>query len=62
VGDIVLVADKKTPRGEFPRGRVVEVMPGPDGVVRVVRVKTQTGVYTRAVAKLCLIIAKKKEE
>ena len=28
-------------------------MPGEDGVVRVVEVKTKDGVYTRPVAKIC---------
>ena len=53
--DIVLVADPRTPRGQFPLGRVVKVMPGPDGIVRVAEVKTRTGIYTRGISKLCLI-------
>ena len=31
-------------------------MPGPDGVVRVVKIKTASGEYVRPVAKLCILI------
>ncbi|XP_033229076.1 uncharacterized protein LOC117180695 [Belonocnema kinseyi] len=37
----------------WPMCRVIEVHPGPDGVVGVVTVKTATGVYKRCVRKLC---------
>ena len=33
-------------------GRAVQLMPSDDGIVRVVKVRTKDGVYTRAVAKL----------
>ena len=52
VGDLVLVSDEDTKRRKWPLGRVVRSMPGDDGVVRVVDVKTKGGVYTRPVAKL----------
>ena len=48
VGDLVLLADKSFPRGKWPLGRVVEVMPSRDGLVRTVRVKTSCTVATRA--------------
>ena len=50
VGDLVLLADKSFPRGKWPLGRVVEVMPSRDGLVRIgaVRVKTSCTVATRA--------------
>ena len=38
--DIVLVVEPNTPRGIWPIGRVIETLPGPDGIVRVVRVRT----------------------
>jgi transposase InsO family protein len=34
VNDLVLVVDPATPRGEWPIGRVHEIRPDPDGVVR----------------------------
>ena len=51
-GDLVLVHDDNTKRGMWPLARVTKVMPGNDGVVRTVDVRTKTGVYTRPVAKL----------
>jgi len=35
-------------------GRVLNIYPGEDGVVRVAEVKTGNGLYTRPVTKLCL--------
>ena len=55
VDDIVLIINPNTPRGHWPVGRVIQVMPGSDGVVRNVIIKTGTGEYVRPVAKLCLL-------
>ncbi|XP_065195851.1 uncharacterized protein LOC135827251 [Sycon ciliatum] len=52
VGDVLLVVKKDTPRGKWPLGRVSEVFPGPDGVVRVVDVVIQGKTYRRAVHNL----------
>ena len=51
-GELVLVGDDDTKRGKWPLGRIEKVMPGDDGVVRVVGVKTKDGSYTRPAAKL----------
>ena len=51
-GDLVLVHDDDTKRGQWPLARVQKVMPGKDGVVRTVEVRTKKGSYTRPVAKL----------
>lgn len=37
----------------WPLGRIVEVFPGKDGIVRAVSVKTKTGTYSRPVVKVC---------
>ncbi len=52
-GDVVLVVDTKAKRGEWPLGRIIEVYPGKDGLVRVVKVKVGEHVYTRPVHRLC---------
>ena len=55
VSDLVLVEDESCRRGKWPLARVTNTKPGPDGVVRVVDVKTKVGTYTRPVAKLRLL-------
>ena len=54
-GDLVLVVDSTTPRGQWPMGRVEEVLRGSDGHVRVATVKLQGRVVTRPVVKLVRI-------
>ena len=45
-GDLVLLADKNYPRGEWPIARVVEAVVSSDGFVRAVRVRTASTVAT----------------
>ena len=45
-GDLVLLADKNYPRGEWPIARVVEVVVSSDGFVRAVRARTASTVAT----------------
>ena len=52
-GDVVLIAESKAKRGEWPLGRVMEVYPGDDGLVRVVRVKSKNKQFLRPVHCLC---------
>ena len=57
VNDIVLVLDKNLPRNRWSKGRVVEVFPSDDGLVRSVNVKTGPNtVLKRPVAKLVVIV------
>ncbi len=55
VDDFVLVTDEASPRGHWPIGKIEKLLPGDDKIVRVVRVRTKNGVYTRAVHQLCLL-------
>ena len=55
VGDIVLIADPNLARGKWHMGKVSEVFPSQDKLVRVVQVKTKDGVYTRPIHRLCLL-------
>lgn len=52
-GDVVMLIEPDTRRGEWPLGRVIEGIPGPDGLVRVVKVKTGNKEYLRPVHRLC---------
>jgi hypothetical protein len=55
IGDVVIVVEPNTPRGLWPLGRIVQPLPGPDGIVRAARVRTKMGEKVRPVAKLCLL-------
>ncbi|XP_023248344.1 uncharacterized protein LOC111644037 [Copidosoma floridanum] len=54
VGDVVLVVDPTLLNtiGKWPLGRIVDVKPGPDGSVRVIRVRTASGEYVRPITKI----------
>ena len=52
---LVLLVNDNTPRGHWNLGRVIETYPGPDGLVRTVKVKTKDSVYVRPIQKLCLL-------
>lgn len=52
-GDIVIMKDSRLPPLKWQLGRIIDVKPGTDGVVRVVSVKTKDGIYLRPVVKVC---------
>ena len=52
VGELVLIHDDKYPPAKWPRGRVIDVHPGVDGLVRVVTVKTANGSLRRHIVRL----------
>ena len=54
-GDLVLVVDEKTQRGDSPLARIMKTFPGKDDTVRVCEVKTKAGQYKKPVAKLALL-------
>ena len=51
-GELVLVQDDDVKRGLWPLARIVKVMPGKDGVVRVAEIRMKNGTYTRPISKL----------
>lgn len=53
VNDLVLVKQEVTPPLQWPLGRIIELHPGPDGVVRVVTIKTAKGLLRRSCKKIC---------
>jgi hypothetical protein len=55
VNDVVVVIDVENPRGHWPLGRIVEVFPGADGHVRVVKVRVGSNILKRPITKLCLL-------
>ena len=55
VGDIVLVADDNVARNQWALGRVENLLPGADGLVRTVEVRAKRATRKRPVTKLCLL-------
>ncbi|KAJ8943895.1 hypothetical protein NQ318_019503 [Aromia moschata] len=54
VDSLVIIKDEKLPVLTWTLGRVLQLHPGRDGVVRVVTLETATSVYKRPVNKLCV--------
>ena len=57
VGDLVLITDQHSPRGQWPMGIVEEVMADRDGDVHQATVRTARCILTRDIRKLCLLEA-----
>lgn len=55
VGDIVAIMDSSAPRGSWPLGRVLQVYPDAQGLVRSVKLKTKSNTIERPISKLCLV-------
>ena len=55
IGDVVLMIDPNQPRGQWKIGHIIQTFPGEDGLVRVVKIQTETGVYSRTIHRLCLL-------
>ncbi|XP_055629519.1 uncharacterized protein LOC129770600 [Toxorhynchites rutilus septentrionalis] len=55
VGRLVIIQDDNQPPMRWKMGRIMEVHPGDDGIVRVVTLKTSAGILKRPVEKLCVL-------
>lgn len=55
IGDLVILREDNLPPLKWNLGRVIEVFPGSDGLVRVVSVQTAKGIFKRAVAKISVL-------
>lgn len=51
-----MVVDPTAPRSSWILGRVLEAMADTKGLVRAVKVKTQTSVLERPITKICLLL------
>ncbi|XP_065368851.1 uncharacterized protein LOC135961283 [Calliphora vicina] len=54
-GDLLLICDPAVSRRDWKRGRVVNVFPGSDGVIRRADVQTSSGILKRPVSKLAVL-------
>ncbi|XP_018575581.1 uncharacterized protein LOC108914292 isoform X2 [Anoplophora glabripennis] len=52
---LVLVKGDGLPPLKWLIGRVIQVFPGPDGVIRTATIKTLHGIYKRPAVKLCIL-------
>ena len=52
VGSIVLIKEEGKPRIEWPLALILKLIPGRDGLIRAVQLKTARGNFTRAIKKL----------
>lgn len=55
VGDMVMINEPNTPPTRWVIGRIKDVHPGSDGMVRVATIRTPDGICKRPVVKLCLL-------
>ncbi|XP_041449058.1 uncharacterized protein LOC121404136 [Drosophila obscura] len=55
VNDIVCIKDENLPPLKWPLARVIDIIAGADGTVRVAVLKTPSGTTRRAVNKLCVL-------
>lgn len=55
IGDMVIVKEDNVPVCKWPLGRIIKIYPGKDKIIRVVDVKTQTGIFKRTISRLCLL-------
>jgi len=62
VDSMVLIRDDNLPPYKWRLGRIVALHRGDDGVVRVVSIKTTSGIIKRAVVKCCPLPIDSKEQ
>lgn len=53
IGELVLLKEDNLPPNRWKLGRIQEVHPGRDNIVRVISIKTNNGVLKRAINKVC---------
>ncbi|XP_064645117.1 uncharacterized protein LOC135498663 [Lineus longissimus] len=58
-GDLVVVVSPNTPRGQWPLGRILQVLPGKDDHVRVAKVKIGDNEFLRPISRLCPLRCKR---
>lgn len=61
IGDLVVLREDSAISTKWPLARVTKVYPGKDKLIWVATVKTETGVYTRPVTKLALLLPAEPE-
>lgn len=52
---LVLIKDIQLPTFQWPLGRIIKVISGPDGNVRVADIRTAKGIFRRPISKICIL-------
>ena len=55
VGDVILIMYENNPRNSWPLGRIVEVLPGQDELVRRIKIFTRGTILDRPIDKCVLL-------
>ena len=55
IGDLVIVANKNSPKSHWPLARIVAIYPGKDGIVRTIKIKTPSGEFIRSTQSVFLL-------
>ena len=55
-GDVVVLHDDQAFPTKWPLSKIVQAFHGEDGLVRVVKVKTQAGTFRRPITKVSLLL------
>ena len=56
IDDLVILKEDNLPPSRWAMGRVIQLHPGADGVIRVVTLRTATGLFKRPIVKLVLLL------
>ncbi|XP_055920727.1 uncharacterized protein LOC129952226 [Eupeodes corollae] len=56
IGDLVIIKEDNIPTLKWPLGRIVDIFKGQDDIVRVVNVKTQSGILKRPIHRLAPLL------
>lgn len=57
-----MIKEDNLPPSRWKLGRIIKTLPGPDGLVRSVFLKTATGMLKRPIVKLALLESHEEEE
>ncbi|KFM65415.1 hypothetical protein X975_11953, partial [Stegodyphus mimosarum] len=52
IGDVVLIGSDNTKRINWPLGKIIQILPGKDGIARLVKLKTSHGQLLRPIQRL----------
>lgn len=61
INDFVIIQEDNMPPTKWHLGRIIEIIPSRDRIVRAAKIRTLTGDYTRPILKLALLLPDSEE-